>query len=145
MNFNDHLNAARLVLEEFGKYIEAHANQHAFPISSLPYEKLILKNAIIISALEDRSETNIEFCRLGLHIIATSVADEEAAFINSYFRTITRGGSDEMDSLDVDRWNILRANIHREFVAYEIELRNLLTHVATLHMSMTPTEEVTQI
>lgn len=144
MNFNDHLSAARLVLAEFGKYIEDHANQHAFPVTSLPYEKLILKNAIIISALEDRSEENIEFCRLGLHIIATSIADADAAFINDYFRTITRGDADQVEALDVNRWNKLRADIHREFVSYEIEFRQLLTQVATLHMAI-PKDEFTQV
>ncbi len=144
MNFNDHLSAARTVLAEFGTYIEKHSHQHAFPITSLPYEKLILKNAIIISALEDRSEENIEFCRLGFHIIATSVADIDASFINEYFRTITRGDLDQVNALDVNRWNKLRADIHREFVAYEIELRQLLTQVATLH-TVIPKDEFTQV
>ena len=133
MYLNDHLSAARTVLSEFGKFIDAHSHQHAFRVSSLPYEKLIIKNAIIISALEDRSEENIEFCRLGLHIIATSIADDDATFINDYFRTLSRGDVDQVNALDLNRWNRLRADIHREFVLFETEFRNLLSQVATIH------------
>ncbi len=132
MNFNEHLTAARTVLNDFGTYIEANASLHAFPASTLPHEKVVLKNAIIISALEDRSDTNMEFCRLAFHILATTLEDSEANFVNHYFATITRGDEDAINSLDVDYWNKLRGKINQEFAAYEGEMRALMNQVALI-------------
>jgi len=132
MNMSEHLEASRIVLNEFGQFIEANASLHAFPASSLPYEKVIIKNAIMVSALEDKNETTMDFCRLAFHILATTLEDSEAQFVNHYFKVVTLGDEEEVNALDMTRWNKIRARINQEFASYEGELRQLINQVAIL-------------
>jgi hypothetical protein len=132
MNDNEYLVAARDVLADFGAFIEKHSTLHAYPLSQLPHEKLVIKNAIILSALHDRSEDNVEFSRLAFHVLATTLEDATAHFVNGYFATLVRGDADDIDALDADRWNKLRVEINREFAGYEAEFRQFLNQVALL-------------